>query len=197
MKKNIVSILFLATMFAFSSCETKKADDSKEVAEEQNDEKLKDSDVKKDADFAVDAADGGLLEVQTGTLALTKATSPEVKKFAQMMVDDHTKANNELKGLAGQKGIALPDVMSEKCQKKYYDLDQKAKGEDFDKDYMDLMVSDHKDVVDKFEKEANNGEDAELKSWASGKLAALRHHLEEAQRVQDIVKNNKKNNNSK
>ena len=173
------------------SCESKKNNDSTEVAKEQNDSSATTKEEKKDAEWAVEVADGGMFEVQTATLALTKATSPEVKKFAQMMVDDHTKANNELKSIASKKGIALPDVISEKCQKKYYDLDQKNKN-DFDKDYIDLMVKDHDEDVDKFEKEANKGEDAELKSWASNTLATLRHHDEEAKRLQDVLKNKKK-----
>jgi putative membrane protein len=194
MKKNIFNILLLALVFAFASCDTKKnQDDSKEIAEDQNDKKLEDSDTKKDAEFAVDAADGGLYEVQMGTLALTKASSPDVKKFGQMMVDDHSKANTELKGLAAQKSITIPDVMSEDCQKKYYDLDKKDK-KDFDKEYIDQMVKDHKDDIDKFEKEADKGNDNDVKSWAAGKLATLRHHLEEAQRIQDALKNNKSNN---
>jgi putative membrane protein len=187
MKKNIIWSLIFTAGLASISCESKKAD-STEAAEEQNDENLKTSDIKKDAEFAVDAADGGLYEVQLATLAQKKASSPEVKQFAQMMIDDHTKANNELKAAAGQKGITLPDVMSEKCQKKYYDLDQKAQGPEFDKAYMELMVKDHKDDIDKFEKEADKGEDPELKSWASGKLSALRHHLEEAERINEAIK---------
>ena len=194
MKKNILMMVLSVMLFSFVSCENKKNDDSKEVAEDQNKDNLKDSDVKKDADFAVEAADGGLYEVQLGTLALTKSTSPQLKQFAQMMVDDHTKANNELKTLAQQKGIALPDVMSEKCQKKYYDLDKKDKGEDFDKDYIDQMVKDHKDDIDKFEKEADKGNDGDIKAFAAGKLATLRHHLEEAQRIQDNLKDKNKNN---
>ncbi len=173
------------------SCESKKNYDNTEVAKEQNDSSATTKEEKKDAEWAVEVADGGMFEVQTATLALTKATSPEVKKFAQMMVDDHTKANNELKSMASKKGIALPDVMSEKCQKNYYDLDQKDK-KDFDKDYIDLMVNDHNEDVDKFEKEANQGEDADLKSWASSTLATLRHHDEEAKRLQDVLKDKKK-----
>ena len=181
-----------ALLIACIACENKKYDDSAEVAEDQNEEKLKDSDTEKDADFAVEVADAGLLEVQAGTLALTKATAPQVKQYAQMMVDDHTKANNELKAIAKEKGIVLPDVMSEKCQKKYYDLDQES-GEDFNKEYIDLMVKDHKDVIDKFEKEADKGNEADIKSWAAGKLAKLRHHLEEAKRIQNNLKDNKNN----
>jgi putative membrane protein len=188
MKKSIVWSLMVTAALTFLSCESRKETNSTEIAEDQNDKNLEKSDIKKDAEFAVDATDGGLYEVQVATLAVKKATSPQVKQFAQMMVDDHTKANNELRSLAEQKGIALPDVLSENCQKKYYDLDQKAQGAEFDKAYIDLMVKDHKDDIDKFEKEANKGEDPELKLWASEKLAALRHHLEEAERIKDVVK---------
>jgi putative membrane protein len=189
MKKLIRNMMVAAALvLGFESCDTKKADDSKEVAEEQNKDNIEDKDVKKDSDFAVEVMDGGLLEVQASNLALTKGTSPEVKKYAQMMVDDHTKSSSELKSVAASKNITLPDVMSEKCQKKFYDLDQKEKGEDFDKEYIDLMVKDHKDMIDKFEDQAEDGNDAELKTWASGKLEVLRHHLNEAQRIQDALK---------
>lgn len=181
MKKNIVNVMVLGFVLLLGACETKKNDDSKEAAEAANEEK---ADLKKDSEFAVEATDGGLYEVQVATLAVTKATDAQVKQFAQMMVDDHSKVNGELKTLAGQKGIALPDVISEKCQKKYYDLDQKNKGIDFDKEYIDQMVKDHKDNIDAFEKEADKGDDAEIKSWAADKLAALRHHLAEAERIQ-------------
>ena len=66
-------------------------------------------------------------------------------------------------------------------------MDQK-KGTDFDKDYMDLMVKDHKDDIDEFEKAAEKSEDPDVKSWAAGKVTTLRHHLEEAQRVRDALK---------
>jgi putative membrane protein len=191
MKKNLVNLLFLAFAVFFASCEGKKNDDSKELAKDQNEENLEDSDEKKDADFAVNAADGGLYEVQLATLALTKATSSRVKQFAQMMVDDHSKANAELKSLASQKNIVLPDVMSEKCQKKYYDLDQKKQGNEFDREYIDQMVKDHKEDIDVFEKEADKGNDGEVKSWASGKIATLRHHLEEAERIKEDLKSKK------
>lgn len=165
-------------------------EDSKEMAEDQNDEKFEDSKTEDDADFAVEAASGGMMEVELGTLALTKASSAQVKQFAQMMVDDHTKANNELKDLAQRKNITLPTTMADKHQRKYDKLNEKS-GADFDKDYMDLMVDDHKEDVKKFEDEAEDGKDADVKTWASSKVATLKHHLEEAQRVQDAVKNAK------
>jgi putative membrane protein len=192
MKKILVNILALSLIVFFTACESKKNEDSTEVAEEKNEATTKDSDKEKDAEFAVEVANGGLYEVQMGTMALTKATSPEVKKFAQMMVDDHTKANNELKAIASKKSMSLPDVMSEDKQKKYYDLERDEKKEDFDKKFMEEMVDDHKEDIKKFEKEAENGNDPDLKSWAAEKLAILRHHLQEAERIRDAVKNAKK-----
>lgn len=188
MKKTIFQILLLTFAIAFVSCESKKTDDSAEVAEDQNDAKHDDSDLEKDSKRAVEIADGGLYEVQLATMALTKAKSPEVKKFAQMMVDDHTKANNELKAWASKKGVSLPDVMSEEKQKKYYELERDEDASDFDEEYMDEMVEDHKKDINKFEDIAEDGNDTDLKSWAADKLSTLRHHLAEAERIHDAVK---------
>jgi putative membrane protein len=190
MKKRILCFLTSALMLTLVSCGTKDGrEDSTEVAEEQNEEQL-DNKAEDDADFAVEAADAGLMEVQSSTLALTKASSTQVKQFAQMMVDDHTKANNELKTLAQQKNITLPTVLGDEHQRKLDNLKEKT-GADFDKEYMDLMVKDHKKAVDEFEDQSEDGKDSELKSWASGKLATLRQHLEHAQRTQEAVKDNK------
>lgn len=188
MKKTIVFALSAALLLM--NCENKTNQDSTEVAEEQNEEKFEDSDAEEGAEFAVEAANGGLLEVQLGTLALTKATTPEVKQFAQMMVDEHGKANNELKALAQQKNITLPTTMSDDYQKKYDKLNEKS-GIEFDKEYMDLMVKDHKEDVRKFEKQAEKGDDSDIKAWASRTLPTLKHHLEVAEATEEIVKEKK------
>jgi len=191
MKRSIVCFSMAALMFAWASCgDTRK--DSTEMAEDQNEETVSNK-TDDDAEFAVEAADGGLMEVELSTLALTKASSADVKRYAQMMVDDHTKANNELKALAQQKNITLPTVMGNERQRKVDNLRDKT-GAEFDKEYMDLMVSDHRDVIDEFEDQAEDGKDAELKSWASTKIEALRHHLQEAERIQGVLKNNKNGN---
>ena len=193
MKKNmyLAATFLLATSLMFSC--GKKAEtetDSKEIAEEQNEAKHEDSNIEKDTDFAVDAADAGLLEVRLGELAQTNATSQQVKEFGQMMVTDHSKANDELKSLTAQKNISLPGALSEKCQKKYDELAEK-KGADFDKAFMKAMVDDHEDVVKSFKKEAEDGNDPDIKAWASGKVAALEHHLESAKTTRDAVEKSK------
>ena len=107
-----------------------------------------------------------------------------------MMVDQHTQANNELKALAQQKNITLPTVMGDEYQRKYDNLKDKT-GAEFDKEYMDLMVKDHKEDIDEFEDMAEEGKDPEIKAWASSKVPTLRQHLQEAERVQELVKENK------
>ncbi len=161
--------------------------DNKKEAEAKNDSTFDSSKVKKDASFAVDVADAGMLEVQLGQLAQTNASSAAVKSFGKEMVTDHTKAGDELTALAKQKDIALPAGLSDKCQKIFNDLSAK-KGNDFDKAYMDAQVSGHKDVVDAMQKEADKGEDPDLKSWAQAKLPTIQHHLDMAKQVQDGLK---------
>ena len=191
-KSSIWSLLLLATALTMTSCDpkNKQEDDSKEVAEDQNEVKFEDSKIEDDTEFAVEAADASLFEIQAGQLALKNATTPEVKKLAQQMIDDHTKASEELKGLAQTKNISLPTALSEKCQKKYNDLSEK-KGIDFDDAYTDLMVKNHKDVVDQFKKESEKGNDAELRAWAGEKVAALEHHLEMSKATEKIVDDKK------
>ncbi len=190
-KSSMWTLLLFAAVLSLGACNSKnKEDDSKEVAEEQNDTKFEDTEIENDTEFAVEAADAGLFEVQLAQLALTNGTSSEVKTFAQTMIDEHSKANEELKGLAQQKNISLPTAISDKCQKKYNDLAEK-KGIDFDDAYTDLMVKDHKDAIDNFKKEADKGKDADIKSWAAQKVTALEHHLEMAKAAEKAVDDKK------
>ncbi len=187
MKKTIVNTLLLAALLSAASCGNNNETDSKEVAEEQNEAKLDDTNLEKDAEFAVAAADGGMMEVELGKLAATNAASAQVKEFAQGMVADHSQANEELKSLAASKNIALPAMLSEDKQKKVNELAEK-KGAGFDKAYMDFMVDDHEEDIKKFQNEADNGNDAEIKGWASGKVPVLQHHLQMAKTTRDAVK---------
>jgi putative membrane protein len=141
------------------------------------------ADLKPDADFAVAAADGGMMEVALGKLAMKKGTSSSVRKLGTQMVTDHSKANMQLKALAAEKHIAIPADMSEKCQKVASDLEAK-NGNEFNKAYADLMVKDHKDVIDDFKKEAEKGNDTQVSAWAKNTLPTLEHHLMMAEDVQ-------------
>lgn len=189
MKKNVFSLLLCASaIIVTTSCGNNGSNtDSKEAAKEQNEQKFDNTSMEDDTKFAVAAADGGMLEVQLGQLAQTNGSSAQVKQLGQMMVDDHSKANEELKATAAQKNITLPTTLSENSQKKYDDLSKK-NGADFDKAYADMMVDDHEKDIDEFKKEASDGKDADLKNWAAGKVPVLEHHLEMAKSTKDAVK---------
>ena len=128
-----------------------------------------------DHEFAMKVAMDGMTEVELGQVALTKAESADVKTFAQKMVDDHSKANDELKTLASTKGVTLPTALGAKERKMIDDM-SKLSGADFDRKYMEEMVKGHDKAVALFEKEAANGKDAETKAWADTTLPTLREH---------------------
>ncbi len=129
-----------------------------------------------DEEFVTKAAIGGSTEVALAKLAQQRATEPEVKKFAEKMVTDHTKANNELLTLAGQKRIAVPAQIDPKHQE-CLDLLGKLEGSEFDRQYKMQMLKDHKTTLDLFENEAKDGRDADLKAFANKLVPTLRHHL--------------------
>jgi putative membrane protein len=140
-----------------------------------------------DQTFAMKAAQGGMAEVKLGKLATEKASDPDVKQFGQKMVDDHTKAGDELKQIASGKSISLPTDLNAKDQA-LYDRLSKLSGSEFDKEYMSHMVSDHKTDVSEFKKESDRGSDSDLKSFASKTLPTLESHLQMAESTYAKVK---------
>lgn len=193
MKRGAIYIL-MACFVTFFACqqrdkygkESGTADDSKEIAEEQNEDKFG-SKLEKDADFAVKAAEDNMLEIRLAQLAESNASSSEVKSFAKAIIADHNKTNEELTRLAMNKGITLPASLSDKCQKKYDDIAGKS-GREFDKAFAEYMVKDHKDAVDNFKEEARDGNDPELRQFAASTLTSLEHHLAMAEDLEDMVK---------
>jgi putative membrane protein len=133
-----------------------------------------------DHGFVTEAARGGMAEVELGQLASEKASNDEVKQFAQRMVQDHTKANNELKSLAQSKNINLPTDLDAKS-KATKDRLSKLSGPAFDRAYMQDMVTDHRKDVSDFRKESQSGKDTEVKAWAARTLPTLEEHLKLAE----------------
>ena len=140
-----------------------------------------------DKAFVEKAAIGGLAEVQMGKLAQQKAASEQVKQFGTRMVDDHSKANDELKQVASSKGITLPTDLDAKHKGKMAKL-EKLSGAQFDRAYMDDMVADHKEDVSEFQKQAKSGSDADVKGFASKTLPTLQEHLTMAESTDKAVK---------
>lgn len=135
-----------------------------------------------DAKFMKEAAGGGMAEVQLGKLAQEKASSDQVKQFGQRMVDDHSKANQQLEQIAAQKNVRLPKQPNAKEQAEKSRL-EKLSGDQFDKAYMSHMVADHKKDVAEFQKESSAAHDPDIKSFASQTLPTLQEHLKQAQSI--------------
>lgn len=135
-----------------------------------------------DRQFIKQAAEGGLAEVQLGQLATEKASSPEVKQFGQRMVDDHTKANDQLKQVASEKGVTLSDKLSAKDAATKARL-EKLSGKSFDRAYMKDMVTDHTKDVSEFRMKSKNAKDPDVKNFASQTLPTLEDHLKQAKDI--------------
>ncbi|HYP25610.1 MAG TPA: DUF4142 domain-containing protein [Blastocatellia bacterium] len=136
--------------------------------------------------FMTEAAMGGMAEVEFGRIAAQKGYDEEVRQFAQRMVDDHSRANAELKRLASQKSAALPTEL-DRVRSEVVDRLSKLSGSEFDKTYMGAMVEEHTKAVSEFELAAANAQDAELKSFASKAVPTLREHLAMAKTIHERI----------
>lgn len=125
--------------------------------------------------FAKKAALGGMAEVELGKLAAEKATDPAVKQFAQRMVDDHSKANDQLKAVAQSANITLPTGMDPKDEALRDKLSGMS-GAAFDRAYMRHMLEDHNKDVKEFQHEASAGKNDALKQFAAQTLPTLQEH---------------------
>jgi predicted outer membrane protein len=134
-------------------------------------------------DFVQKAAVGDMYEVQASKMALDKAQNDEFKRFAQRIVDDHTKASDELKSLVGNmQGIQVPNSLDDK-HKGMIDQLRSASGARFDQLYRTQQISAHEEAIRLFEGYARNGENAQLKQFAEKTLPALREHRQMAQNL--------------
>jgi putative membrane protein len=139
-----------------------------------------------DARFAMKAAQGGMAEVQLGQLAAQQASNADVKAFGQHMVDDHSKANDQLKSVAQGENMTLPTTLDAKDQALMSKL-QGLSGADFDKTYVKAMVKDHQEDIKEFQKEADSGKDPQIKNFASQTLPILQEHLSKIQSIQSSM----------
>jgi putative membrane protein len=135
-----------------------------------------------DRRFLEKAATSSREEVEISRIAAERSTNDDVKKFAQMMVDDHTRANEEIASFAEKHGVKLPDKNAN--EEKWRRRDAK----DFDRDYVKQMVSDHKDDVELFRKAAKDSTDPEILEFARKTLPKLEQHYERANDLKKMVR---------
>ena len=139
-----------------------------------------------DRNFVKDMAAGGQAEVALSEMAQQKATSPDVKAFAALMVRDHSRAGQELKSIAAKHNIELNADLDDHAKDLRERLAKKS-GADFDRDYMKAMVDDHEQAVDDAKDKAEHSDNADIKEWASKTLPTLQQHLERAREINEAL----------
>lgn len=168
-----------------------------------------------DKNWVSDQLAGGMAEVELGKLAKERAASPDVKQFGQMMIDDHTKAGDQLKQIASSNAIPTDAKIDDKHQN-LMDKLSKLNGRDFDKEYMSAMIDDHESDVRELRsradenrslgdrltgknpenpaavkpEKADNHVDASINQWAADALPTVEHHLDRAKEIKDALDNN-------
>lgn len=161
-----------------------------------------------DRDFVEESLASGMAEVQLGELARDRASSEEVRQFAQMMVRDHTQSGEQLKQIAQQHSLTVPAAIDDEHQELRERLSGLS-GAEFDREYMDAMVQSHEDVMDRLESrtdpgvlggpgtsrpgEGNDAVEASINQWAAGALPTVRQHLEEARRISETLDSQRNN----
>jgi len=139
-----------------------------------------------DKHFIMKAARASTNEVALSQLADSRASNPEVKPFAQMMITDHNQANSDLKALALSKGIDISRPVDEGKMDNISSLSPKS-GADFDKAFAKLMVSAHKGAVNLFKEEVANGKDPDVVAFAKKYVDTLSMHLEHATALEKTI----------
>ena len=138
---------------------------------------------RKDVKFTVMANSSNMMELQLSQMATQKATNAAVKDFANMMVQHHTMAAQEMKQLLSSKGAQIPDSAMLPMHRMRMEMLQNLQGADFDKAYMRIMVDAHEEDVDEYEDEVTDANDADIRAFASKMLPTLRQHYARSKEV--------------
>ena len=134
------------------------------------------------AQFLTETAHDSTSELELSRIAMDKAQDPRVKQYAQMIVQDHQRANQELAQLGKAKGVNVPDRPDELHGKTATYLNQLS-GPQFDQEYMSCMVADHAKILSKFQDKAARAQDPQVRAWAQSQIPSLQMHLDQAREI--------------
>lgn len=180
-KGTLLQVTFVSAILLMTSCAKdqngQKAEDTKVVAEDQNDTKFDSKEQESDAQFLVNAAAINLEEIRLGKLAQQKGKAAHVKELGKMMEDAHSRSQSDLVTLAKSKGITIPTAPTDSARDTFTRLNDKT-GDDFDKAYANMVVSSHKQAVDTYEEASTDADDTDIKNWAKATLPDLMKHLD-------------------
>jgi putative membrane protein len=184
---SVVSVLFISVQAANTGDSSKKNGDQTSQAKDSTNV----WDKTQIENFVKKAANSNLYEVQIGDTATKKASSQQVREYAQLLVRDHSDALQKLKPAVGDLGIKLPDTLEKKYTEMISNLSKKD-STSFDKEYIKQMIKDHKNDISEFEKAEKKLPPGALKNWVSTTLPVLRQHLTKAQEIEKSISQTKK-----
>lgn len=182
----ILSLPFLVFVFMIAICSTDKAATVNAQSSGSNSATAANASSSADQQFLENAIKGNRAEVELGRMMESKATDPQVKQFAQLMVKDHSEALNQVQQLAQKKSSASASGLPPDAQ----DLKQKLSqehGAQLDKDYVNGMLQDHQKDVKEYQDEAQNGQDPQVKQWAGKMVPKLQEHLQKVEALNSTV----------
>ena len=187
LKNTGLMVGLVITSMLFSACNSNGTVEKTEAATVESIESAANEKVNStDTHFIMEAATGGIMEVEMGKLCATQSKNFHVKSLGAMIVDDHTKANAELKTIAANKNLVLPATMNAKDQQMYDGMAKKT-GSEFDQAYVKMMVTDHEGDLSDFKKESADGKDADISAFATKTIPVLQKHLEASKAAQQAV----------
>lgn len=205
MKQRFVIALLVAGLFNLTSCGNKPTEEAKDVNEERIEERTENTSgdtnagvvdnatgnnregrMEDAADMAVEVAHSNMFEIEYAKVAATKATHPEVKKFAAMMATEHGMMSKDLMAYVTKKGLTVPSQLNSAEQDEINDSRNRT-GHDFDEDYIETMVKHHKKDLETMEDIIEDNKDAELVAVAQKALPKIKMHLAEAQKLESLL----------
>jgi putative membrane protein len=158
-------------------------EDRNEAAAESNKDKFAGK-KQRDATFVYEVVETNYSEIKLAELGNQKSRNPEIKRMAEMLQTDHTSSLNELKTIAQAKAISVPVQEADASRRRVEKLSEESNS-DFDKAWLDEMISIHDQSIDRFEKRLDDTEDPELKAFVEKTLPVLKKHREELNAIHE------------
>ena len=168
-----------------SDTETKEAPETKEAADDANDEKFETNKAESDADFITEAVNSNYTEIELAQLAGQRSDNSEIKEVARLLENEHNQLLKDLRSFASKKAITVPTEKDDAARGKIEDLNKKDNIRDFNKDWCKEMADAHQDAIQKFEKRLQKTADPDLKELVNKALPHLRMHLEKVKACEE------------
>lgn len=188
--KTYLNLLFASLLCIAVACDQQGAsnDETKEPAEEVNEDYERLRVEEDDASFLVDAYSYNSMIVRYGQEAMQKASTPAMQDFASQSVEYHQSLNNEIETLASERNVALPAVVGEDVEERAREMREK-EGRDFDEAYLNVLESIQDNMIGNYEDAAEGADDEEIRNWASRTLPDIRAHEQTVETLDERIEN--------